>query len=169
MKPPCDGPLDNVFGQPDDGGMHSRVAKVEADIAAIKIDVAVIKAHGATKSDSAELRAEIAAKFAELDTKFAELRAEYREHRVEVKAEIAQGQNKMLVWIITAIFLAQLLPIVREEVRLRATERRAAAAAVQPRPDSSVRLSEPAPAAAPAGTQAAQARYIAKAASGPQA
>ncbi|MEO7493865.1 MAG: hypothetical protein ABIT83_20555 [Massilia sp.] len=64
----------------DDAG-----AGLEKDVAAIKIDVAVIKANGATKLDIAELRA-------------------------EMRTTVAEAKTNIVLWVVSAIFLAQLLP-----------------------------------------------------------
>ncbi|MBC7490078.1 MAG: hypothetical protein H7240_09120 [Glaciimonas sp.] len=66
---------------PYDGDMEARVAKLEADLTAIKIDVAVIKANGATKSDIADVR-----------------------------AVVSEAKTSIIIWSVSAIFLAQLLP-----------------------------------------------------------
>lgn len=68
-------------GTPYDGGMEARLARLESDLAAMKIDIAVIKATGATKSDLAGLR-----------------------------TEIAQTKSSIIMWVVSAIFIAQLLP-----------------------------------------------------------
>lgn len=65
--------------------MEARVAQLEADVAVIKIDVAVIKANGATKTDIAELRA-------------------------AMESKIAEAKSSTIIWIVGAIFVAQLLP-----------------------------------------------------------
>lgn len=98
MKPPLDGPLDLVSGQPDDGRMDARVTKLEADVTTIKIDVAVIKANGASKSDVAELNAKLDALSA----------------RVEM--QIAKGHTRIILWVGSFIFLAQLLPMLKNVV-----------------------------------------------------
>jgi len=71
-----------------DDGMEARVARNEsdlvvmkADIAVMKTDIAVIKATAATKSDLAQVR-----------------------------AEIAEAKSSIIMWVVSAIFIAQLLP-----------------------------------------------------------
>jgi hypothetical protein len=66
---------------PYDGDMEARVAKLESDLTAIKIDVAVIKANGATKSDISD-----------------------------TKTALSEAKSSIILWVVTAIFLAQLLP-----------------------------------------------------------
>ena len=68
-------------GPPYDGGMETRVAKLEADLTAIKVDLAVIKASGATKSD------------------------------------LAEAKSSIILWVVGAIFVAQLLPMLRDFVK----------------------------------------------------
>ncbi len=80
-------PLDNDGSPPDYQAMEARVAKLEAEITAIKIDVAVIKQTCATKSDLAEL-----------------------------KAAMAEGHAKIIIWVVSAVFIAQLLPIIKDSV-----------------------------------------------------
>jgi ribosome-interacting GTPase 1 len=65
--------------------MEERIEKLEADVATIKIDIAVLKTNSATKADIAELKAEL-------------------------KAQIAETKSSTIVWVVGAIFLAQLLP-----------------------------------------------------------
>jgi len=68
--------------------MNARMLKLEGEFAAIKVDLAVIKANGATKSDIAEVR-----------------------------VAIAESQTKIIMWVVVAIFLAQLLPVIKELLR----------------------------------------------------
>jgi len=75
-----------------DGGMEARVTKLEADLTAIKIDLAVIKANGAAKSDIAELRAVTKVDIAEL------------------KTAIADAKSAIVMWVVSVIVLAQVLP-----------------------------------------------------------
>jgi len=97
------GVVDIGGGPPHDGDMEARVAKLEADITAIKIDVAVIKANGATKSDIAELKGVMGE--LRMGTK-----ADLSEVKGGLKADIAEAKVSIIIWVVSAIFLAQLLP-----------------------------------------------------------
>lgn len=61
--------------------MEKRVEKLEAELAAIKLDIGIIKANGATKSDIAELR-----------------------------ATVSEAKTTIILWVATAVILAQILP-----------------------------------------------------------
>jgi hypothetical protein len=73
--------IDKGGEPPDDRGMEKRIEKLEADMSALRLDVGIIKANGATKSDIAE-----------------------------TKAAISEAKSATIMWVVTAIFLAQLLP-----------------------------------------------------------
>lgn len=79
------GSFDGGGGGGYDGRMEARITRLEADLTAIKIDVAVIKANGATKADLAEVKGGL-------------------------KADIAEAKVSIIMWVVSAIFLAQLLP-----------------------------------------------------------
>jgi len=86
--------LDRDGEPPDDGGMNARVSKLESEFTAIKIDLAVIKANGAAKSDIAELRAVTKIDIAEL------------------KTAIADAKSTIVMWVVSVIVLAQMLPAI---------------------------------------------------------
>lgn len=85
---------------------EARIERLEANEA----DIATIKANYATKDDIAELKV----MFAHLEHRFsetkAELRADIRTHHAETKAQIAEAKASIILWSVTAIFIAQLLP-----------------------------------------------------------
>ena len=89
-------PFDAGGGPPYDGNMEARLTKLEADVAAIKIDLAVLKATCATKSDLAELKGEIMAAPAR--------------RIAETEAKLAEAKTTIILWVVSAVFLAQLLP-----------------------------------------------------------
>ena len=68
-----------------DGDMEARFAKLESVLAGMKTDIAVIKATGASKADLAELKG-------------------------ETKAAIAEAKSSIIMWVVSAVFIAQLLP-----------------------------------------------------------
>ncbi|WP_338762080.1 hypothetical protein [Massilia sp. METH4] len=86
------------------------MAKLEADLTAIKLDVAVIKANGAAKSDIAELKAATKADIAEL-------KSTTKTDIAELKVAIADSQAKIIMWVVVAIFLAQLLPLLKDFIK----------------------------------------------------
>lgn len=61
--------------------MEKRIEKLEIELAAIKLDLGIIKANGATKSDIAEL-----------------------------KATMSEAKTTIILWVVTAVVLAQILP-----------------------------------------------------------
>lgn len=65
--------------------IQTRLEKTEADIASIKVDIAFLKANSATKVDIAELKGEL-------------------------KATAAEIKSSIIMWVVGAIFIAQLLP-----------------------------------------------------------
>jgi ribosome-interacting GTPase 1 len=80
--------------------MNERVEKLEVmaektseRLYALERDVAIIKANGATKADIAELRADIAVL------------------KGELTSAIAQAKTGITLWVVSAIFLAQVLPM----------------------------------------------------------
>jgi len=86
-----------------DDGMEARVTKLEADLTAIKIDLAVIKTNGAAKSDIADLRAVT-------KSDIAELRAVTKVDVAELKTAIADAKSAIVMWVVSVIVLAQVLP-----------------------------------------------------------
>lgn len=75
------GPLDTGGGGGNDGEMDARIKALEDALATVKTDLAVVKATHATKSD------------------------------IEAtKATISEAKTTIILWVVTAIFLAQLLP-----------------------------------------------------------
>jgi|GEM_PF-2070035 len=80
--------------KPDyDGKMENRLAKVEQDVADLKLAVKVIQETMATKTDIESLRTQIEAQ----------------------KAYFEARQSRMLMWIISAVFFAQLLPLIARQ------------------------------------------------------
>ena len=94
--------------------MEARVAKLESDITDIKIDAAVIKVNGAAKSDIADLRAATKADIADLR---AATRTDIADLKGATKADISEAKTTIIMWVVGAIFVAQLLPIVKDLLR----------------------------------------------------
>ena len=85
---------------PDNGAMEARIAKLESlaektseRLAVIEKDLAVIKSNHATKEDVAALRG-------------------------DMKASVAEAKNSIIMWVVSAILLAQLLPAVLKKFGL---------------------------------------------------
>lgn len=84
--------------------MNERVEKLEVlaentsnRLYALERDVAIIKANGATKADIAELRSEFKIDIAKL--------------RSDMVSAIAEAKTSTVLWVVGAIFLAQVLPM----------------------------------------------------------
>lgn len=91
-------PLHKGGEPPDNGDMEPRVAKLEAlaektndRLVAIERDVAIIKSNYATKEDIAALRG-------------------------EMKTAVAEAKNSIIMWVVSAILLAQLLPSILKKL-----------------------------------------------------
>ena len=67
--------------------LERRMDNVEADIVAIKLDIAVLKATSATKADLAKLEGEL-------------------------KSAIAGAKAVVIIWVSSAVILAQVLPAI---------------------------------------------------------
>jgi ABC-type metal ion transport system substrate-binding protein len=87
--------------------INDRVDKLEAiaentaeRLLALERDVAIIKTNYATKADLAELKSELKFDLAEVK---AELKA-------EIKVAVSEAKTITIMWVVSAIFLAQLLP-----------------------------------------------------------
>lgn len=76
-----------------------RIDKLEVDDESHKATLAYLQANCATKDDILELKLRIT----ELDNKFVELKSELR-------AQIAEAKASIIQWVVTAVFIAQLLP-----------------------------------------------------------
>ena len=61
--------------------MEKRIEKLESSLAAIELDLGILKATCATKSDLAEL-----------------------------KAAVSEVKSSIILWVVTAVILAQILP-----------------------------------------------------------
>ncbi len=107
--PPSDPPSGG-----DGGDIETRVSKLEKlaektaeRLTHIERDIAVMKAqsaHYSTKEDFAALRGETKADIALL--------------RGETKAAIADAKNSIIMWVVSAILLAQLLPSILKKFGL---------------------------------------------------
>ena len=86
-------------GPPDNTDMEQRVTQLEAladktgeRLAALDRGLAVIGSNYATREDVAALRG-------------------------EMKAAVAEAKNSIILWVVAAVFLAQLLPVVAGMVK----------------------------------------------------
>ncbi len=110
---------------PYDGSMEQRLDKLEIGLAAMQLDVEIIKRTMATKEDVAVLKGSVKADIADLkaettaniaglkaETKadIAELKADMKVKMAELEAKISEAKSSVIMWVTTAIFLAQLLP-----------------------------------------------------------
>jgi ABC-type metal ion transport system substrate-binding protein len=89
----------DVRGGGDSGGpgdMEIRVKAIEDAMIAVKTDLAVIKSNYATKTDIAETKIGIA----------------------EAKAGIAEAKSSIIMWVVSAVLLAQVLPSVLKKFGL---------------------------------------------------
>ncbi|MYM25414.1 hypothetical protein GTP46_22550 [Duganella sp. FT135W] len=82
---------------------ETRIDKLEADEAGQTADLALIKANYATKNDITELKI----MFARLENLFSETKVELK---ADIKVQIAEAKTSIILWTVTAVFLAQLLP-----------------------------------------------------------
>ncbi len=74
-------PIDTGGGGGNDGGMEARIKNLEDGLTSLQQDLAVMRSNYATKAD------------------------------IEAtKAAIAEAKTSIILWVVTAIFLAQLLP-----------------------------------------------------------
>lgn len=76
---------DNDDMEPRIAALEKAVAGIEPRLRAIETDLAVIKSNYVTKADLSDVRGEL-------------------------KAEIANAKNSIIMWVVGAIFLAQILP-----------------------------------------------------------
>lgn len=86
---PPDVPTGTTLQNGDDENMEKRVEKLEGELASIKLDIGIIKANGATKSDIAE-----------------------------TKAAVSEAKSTIILWVVTAVVLAQVLPGLLKKIGL---------------------------------------------------
>jgi hypothetical protein len=76
--------------------LEAIAANTAERLLALERDVAIMKANNATKSDLAELKFDLAEVKAEL--------------KADIKVAVAEAKTSTIMWVVSAIFLAQLLP-----------------------------------------------------------
>lgn len=86
---PPDVPTGTALQNGDEENMEKRVEKLENELASIKLDIGIIKANGATKSDIAE-----------------------------TKAAVSEAKSTIILWVVTAVVLAQVLPGLLKKIGL---------------------------------------------------
>ncbi|KRC20184.1 hypothetical protein ASE28_28250 [Acidovorax sp. Root219] len=109
---------------PDNGGMEARVAKLEAlaektgeRLAAIEKDTALIKAkldHVALKEDVALTKARLEQLISKEDLALLKAKVDQlasKEDLALTKASISDAKTSIVMWVVSAIFLVQLLPV----------------------------------------------------------
>ena len=68
-----------------------RVGQLEKEVSSIKVDVAIIKSNYATKADISEVK-------------------------FSLKTDIAEAKSSIIMWVVAAIFMAQLLPMLKDYI-----------------------------------------------------
>ena len=96
--------------------MEQRVTKLESEMETIKLDLGILKATVATKADLAEAMAETRSSIARVN---ADTRSVIAEVKADTKTAIAEAKNAIIVWVVGAVFLAQLLPGVLRKLGLQ--------------------------------------------------
>lgn len=106
---------------PDNGGMETRVIKLEAlaektveRLAAIDTRLICIE----TKMDQFATKEDVAALRGELRSESSALRGETSSLRGEMRATVAEAKNSIIMWVFSAILLAQLLPALLKKLGL---------------------------------------------------
>lgn len=85
-------PIDSGGPGGDNGGMEPRVRALEDAMGQVRQDLAVMRSNYVTKADLSDVRGEL-------------------------KAEIANAKTAIIMWVVGAIFLAQILPALPGIVR----------------------------------------------------
>jgi len=85
-------PIDTRHDGGDNGDMEPRVKALEETMIQVRQDLAVMRSNYVTKADLSEVRGDL-------------------------KAEIANSKSSIIMWVVGAIFLAQLLPALPTLIR----------------------------------------------------